>query len=149
MLNQQRVELHIMLVIVSKDASFKLDNSMFVVNGSYESGYVHNKDIFMIEGITSKDYCKVSEVCLLQEKEFDFIEVELNHAGIVSHKGTQWDMVQQYTYNGFTVTVYSLGVDQLFEIYYGTEYLGNVSNDCLGDGYIMTTTQALNQVLKD
>lgn len=55
------------IVIVSQDASFKLDNSMFVVDGSYESGYVYDEDVFidvcMIESINENDWCFVGDNC--------------------------------------------------------------------------------------
>lgn len=47
-------------VIVSSSASFIIDNSMFVVEGSYESGYVYNEDVFFMLGLEpNKDYCLV------------------------------------------------------------------------------------------
>ena len=47
-------------VIVSSSASFAIDNSMFVVDGSYEEGYVFDQDVFFMLGLElSKDYCFV------------------------------------------------------------------------------------------
>lgn len=50
-----------MLVIVNQEASFKLDNSMLVVDGSYESGYVYDEDIFMVEGVKEDEWFEVGE----------------------------------------------------------------------------------------
>lgn len=48
------------IVIVSSTVSFNLDNSMFVVEGSYCKGYVYNKDVFFMLGLKEdQDYCFV------------------------------------------------------------------------------------------
>ena len=47
-------------VVVSSSASFAIDNSMFVVDGSYEQGYDFDQDVFFMLGLEfSKDYCFV------------------------------------------------------------------------------------------
>lgn len=40
-------------VIVSKEDSWKLDTSMFCVEGNWETGYVLDTDIFFMVGVTS------------------------------------------------------------------------------------------------
>ena len=40
-------------VLVSKEDSWKLDTSMFCVNGSWETGYQFDIDIFFMVGVTS------------------------------------------------------------------------------------------------
>jgi len=47
-------------VVVSYNTSFAIDNSMFVVDGSYHEGYVYDEDIFFMLGLEiHKDYCFV------------------------------------------------------------------------------------------
>lgn len=45
------------VVLVSKEDSWKLDSSMFCLEGSWETGYVYDKDIFFMVGVTT--YYKV------------------------------------------------------------------------------------------
>jgi hypothetical protein len=48
------------IVMVSSAASFNLDNSMFVVDGSLLEGYAFDKNIFFMLGLKEdKDYCFV------------------------------------------------------------------------------------------
>lgn len=42
-----------MKVLVTKDDAWKLDTSMFVVEGSWETGYIFNNDVFMMVGVTT------------------------------------------------------------------------------------------------
>jgi hypothetical protein len=42
-----------MKVIVSKEDSWKLDSSMFIIDGSWETGYVYDKNIFFMVGVTT------------------------------------------------------------------------------------------------
>lgn len=51
------------LVLVSPNASFQLDNSMFVVNGSWESGYEYDEEVFFILGV--EEYVFVGDYSLL------------------------------------------------------------------------------------
>ena len=49
-----------MRVLVTKEAAWALDNSMFVVNGSWETGYQFDQDIFFMVGVTAcceGNYC--------------------------------------------------------------------------------------------
>jgi hypothetical protein len=46
-----------MKVLVSKEDSWKLDSSMFIIDGSWETGYVYDENIFFMVGVTS--YCEV------------------------------------------------------------------------------------------
>lgn len=48
-----------MKVIVNKEDSWKLDSSMFCLEGSWETGYVLDKDIFFMVGV--RTYCEVGE----------------------------------------------------------------------------------------
>jgi hypothetical protein len=45
------------LVLVSKQDSWKIDSSMFCIEGSWETGYVFDVDIFFMVGVTT--YYKV------------------------------------------------------------------------------------------
>jgi hypothetical protein len=45
------------LVMVTKEDSWKLDSSMFCVEGNWETGYIFDKDIFFMVGVTT--YYKV------------------------------------------------------------------------------------------
>jgi hypothetical protein len=38
-------------VMVTRDDAWKLDTSMFCVEGSWETGYVHDADIFFMAGV--------------------------------------------------------------------------------------------------
>jgi hypothetical protein len=40
-------------VLLSKEDSWKLDSSMFFVEGSWETGYVYNEEIFFMAGVTT------------------------------------------------------------------------------------------------
>jgi hypothetical protein len=42
-----------MKVLVSRDDAWKLEGSMFIVEGSWETGYTFNNDVFMMEGVTT------------------------------------------------------------------------------------------------
>lgn len=44
-----------MKVLVSKEDSWKLDTSMFIVEGSWETGYIYDRQIFFMVGVTA--YC--------------------------------------------------------------------------------------------
>ena len=58
------------LVLVSPDASFAIDSSMFVVNGSWESGYEYDKDIFFMLGFKlNKDYVYIGDYSSNMEYE--------------------------------------------------------------------------------
>jgi hypothetical protein len=48
-------------VMVSKEDSWKLDTSMFCLEGNWETGYLLDKDIFFMVGV--KSYCEVGESC--------------------------------------------------------------------------------------
>jgi hypothetical protein len=48
-----------MKVIVSKEDSWKLDSSMFYVEGNWETGYVFDKNIFFMVGVTT--FCEVGD----------------------------------------------------------------------------------------
>lgn len=52
-----------MLVITTPEASSKLDHSMFYVKGSYEDGYVYDKNIFFMEGIKDDEWCVIGGAC--------------------------------------------------------------------------------------
>ena len=55
------------IAIVSKCASFNLNNSMFVVVGSWSEGYVFDKDIFFMLGLKKEeDYCFVEDTNYVQ-----------------------------------------------------------------------------------
>lgn len=54
-------------VLVSKSDSYLLDSSMFVVEGSWENGYVYDKDVFYALGI--KNIREVGECCLLRTRD--------------------------------------------------------------------------------
>ena len=50
------------LVLVSPESSFAIDSSMFVVNGSYESGYEFDEELFFMLGLKpNEDYCYVGD----------------------------------------------------------------------------------------
>lgn len=42
-----------MKVLVSKEDSWKLDTSMFIIDGSWETGYVYDENIFFMVGVTT------------------------------------------------------------------------------------------------
>ncbi len=45
------------IVLVSKSASFAIDNSMFVVEGNIKDGYIFDKDVFFMLGLKEhEDY---------------------------------------------------------------------------------------------
>jgi hypothetical protein len=44
-----------MKVLVSREDAWKLDTSMFVVDGSWKTGYLYDRQIFFMVGVTS--YC--------------------------------------------------------------------------------------------
>jgi hypothetical protein len=49
-----------MRVLVTKEDAWSLDNSMFVVQGSWETGYEYDSDLFFLVGVTA---CGVGESC--------------------------------------------------------------------------------------
>lgn len=49
-----------MRVLVTKEDAWSLDNSMFVVQGSWETGYEYDSDLFFLVGVTA---CRVGESC--------------------------------------------------------------------------------------
>ena len=49
-----------MKVLVSKEDSWKLDSSMFCLEGNWETGYFFDKDIFFMTGVTT--YCEEGAV---------------------------------------------------------------------------------------
>lgn len=50
-----------MKVIVSRDDAWKLENSMFVIDGSWETGYTTNNEVLFMVGV--KSYCEVGASC--------------------------------------------------------------------------------------
>ena len=54
-----------MKVLVSKEDSWKLDSSMFCLEGNWETGYFFDKDIFFMTGVTT--YCEEGAVVSLDE----------------------------------------------------------------------------------
>lgn len=52
-----------MLVLVSsREVAARLEQSMFPVEGDFDNGYVYNRDVFFMEGITSDDWCPVGAI---------------------------------------------------------------------------------------
>ena len=50
-----------MKVIVSRDDAWKLDNSMFLIDGSWETGYTVSNEVLFMVGVT--DYCEERATC--------------------------------------------------------------------------------------
>jgi hypothetical protein len=48
-------------VLLSKEDSWKLDSSMFCVQGSWETGYVYNEEIFFMVGVSPDSCYKIGE----------------------------------------------------------------------------------------
>ncbi len=46
-------------VLVSRDDAWKLESSMFVIDGSWETGYTTNDEVLFMVGVTT--YCEVGE----------------------------------------------------------------------------------------
>lgn len=136
-----------MLVIVSKDASFKLDNSHFVVDGCYEDGYTYDRDIFFMEGLGNSEWCPVGKSSQYRPSYGAFVEVYSSTDNPVDKHNHIWDNLQVFEGAAYTVNAFNTGVDQWFEIYYGTEYLGDVGNDMQADGFVMDLNQAIFECL--
>lgn len=55
----------VIMVVVSRQAAWSLDNSMFVLEGAWEVGYQYNHEVFFMVGLGAEDYCKVGARCEL------------------------------------------------------------------------------------
>lgn len=53
----------VIMVVVSKAHAWSLDNSMFIVEGSWETGYVYSHEVFFMLGLN--DYCTLGARCEL------------------------------------------------------------------------------------
>lgn len=74
-----------MLVLVSsREIASKLDQSMFYVEGSYEDGYIYDKNVFFMESI--KEFCMVGDRSSIQDISFLFEELSLFEQSLGPHE---------------------------------------------------------------
>lgn len=105
------------LVIVSRETSFKLDNSMCVVDGDYESGYVYDEDIFMIEGIKAHEFYFLGDC--------SYVYFNTNHrTKTIKNVGEYWVHVERESYSSqeWFYTVYD-NEGQIIESYSKSQLL--------------------------
>lgn len=68
------------IVLASKSASFVINNSMFVVDGSWSEGYVYDKNIFFMLGLKEEeDYCFVGATSYIRHPYRFRIGGDSNH----------------------------------------------------------------------
>jgi len=105
------------LVLVSPESSFAIDSSMFLVNGSWESGYEYDEEIFFMLNIEYVHEYSSSpiNVCTLGGEDFYYSEKGLIHRVTYVHYLNRYGRISKTRLNGWGWSIEYASKQKFFE----------------------------------